>query len=91
MVAEGMPQRIGASGRQTVLAVSVGGFGLDCYGKDISDDLEKGVRSSEKQKPQHPMLWRFHANCGLLSLYLIDAEQLSFKKGTTFVRKTMIY
>ena len=51
MVAEGMPQRIGASGRQTVLAVFVGGFGLDCYRRNISDDLEKGLRSSEKQKP----------------------------------------
>ena len=30
MVTEGMPQRIGASGRQTVLAVFVGGLGLDC-------------------------------------------------------------
>ena len=51
MVAEGMPQRIGASGRQTVLAVFVGSFGLDCYGINISDDLEKGSRSSERQKP----------------------------------------
>ena len=50
MVAEGMAQRIGASGRQTVLAVFVDGFGLDFYGINISDDLEKGSRSSERQK-----------------------------------------
>ena len=31
------------------------GFGLDCYGKNILDDLEKGLRSSEKQKTQDPM------------------------------------
>ena len=49
MVAEGVAQCVGAPGRQTVF---VGGFGLDCYGKNISDDLEKGSRSSEKQK-QH--------------------------------------
>ena len=30
VVAEGMAQRIGASGRQAVLAVFVGGLGLDC-------------------------------------------------------------
>ena len=30
VVAEGMAPGIGASGRQTVLAVFVGGFGLDC-------------------------------------------------------------
>ena len=30
MVAEGMAQRIGAPGRQTVLAVFVGAFGSDC-------------------------------------------------------------
>ena len=48
MIAEGMPQRIGASGRQTVLAVFAGGFSLDCYEINISDDLEKGLRSSEK-------------------------------------------
>ena len=52
VVAEGMAQGIGASGRQTVLAVFVGGFGLDCYGRNISDDLEKGLRPSEKQKPR---------------------------------------
>ena len=52
MVAEGMAQCVGASGRQTVLAVFVGGFGLDCYGIKISDDLKKGSRSSEKQKPR---------------------------------------
>ena len=80
MVAEGMAQRIGASGRRTVLAVFVGGFGLDCYGRNISDDLEKGVRSSEKQKPQHPILWRFHANCGLLSLYLMMRSNLVLKR-----------
>ena len=54
MVAEGMAQRIGASGRQTVLAVFVGDFGLDCYEINISDDLEKGLRSSERQKLRHP-------------------------------------
>ena len=43
MVAEGMAQRIGALGRQTVLGVFVGGFGLDCYGRNISDDLEKRI------------------------------------------------
>ena len=80
MIAESMAQGIGASGRQTVLAVFVGGFGLDCYGRDISDDLEKGVRSSEKQKPQHPMLWKFHANCGLLSLYLMMRSNLVLKR-----------
>ena len=52
VVAEGMAQGIGASGRQTVLAVFVGGFGLDCYRRNISDDLEKGLRPSEKQKPR---------------------------------------
>ena len=52
MVAEGMTQGIGASGRQTVLAVFVGDFGLDCYEINISDDLEKGLRSSERQKPR---------------------------------------
>ena len=36
-------QGIGASGRQTVLAVFVGGFGLDCYERNISDDLEKRI------------------------------------------------
>ena len=30
VVAEGMSQGIGALGRQTVLTVFVGGFGLDC-------------------------------------------------------------
>ena len=54
MVTEGVAQGIGASSRQTVLAVFVGGFGLDCYRRNISDDLEKGSRSSEKQKPRHP-------------------------------------
>ena len=58
MVAEGMAQGIGASGWQTVLAVFVGDFGLDCYEINISDDLEKGLRSSEKQK-QHD--YRTHA------------------------------
>ena len=48
VVAEGVAQRIGASGRQSVLAVFVGSFSLDCYGINISDDLEKGLRSSEK-------------------------------------------
>ena len=48
MVTEGMAQRIGAPGRQTVLAVFAGGFSLDCYEINISDDLEKGLRSSEK-------------------------------------------
>ena len=52
----------------TVLAVFIGGFGLECYGINISDDLEKGLRSSEKQK-QHD--YRTHAtaefevSCGL--------------------------
>ena len=41
MVAEGMAQGIGVLGWQTVLAVFVGGFGLDCYERNISDDLEK--------------------------------------------------
>ena len=50
MVAEGMPQGISTSGRQAVLAVFVGDFGLDCYEINISDDLEKGLRSSERQK-----------------------------------------
>ena len=48
MVAEGMAQCIGASGRQTVLAVFVGDLDLDCYRINVSDDLEKGLRSSEK-------------------------------------------
>ena len=52
MVAEGVAQGIGAPGRQTVLAVFAGGFSLDCYEINISDDLEKGLRSSEKQKPR---------------------------------------
>ena len=45
-----------------------GGFCLTCYGRNISDDLEKGLRSSEKQK-QHD--YRTHAaaefevSCGL--------------------------
>ena len=68
MVAESMAQRIGASGRQTVLAVFVDGFGSDCYGKNISDDLEKGLRSSEKQK-QHDYRTqateKFEVSCGL--------------------------
>ena len=50
MVTEGMPQRIGASGRQTVLSIFVGAFGLDCQRINSSDDLEKGTRSSERQK-----------------------------------------
>ena len=62
MVAEGVAQAIGASGRQTVLAVFVGGLGLDCYGRNISDDLEKGLRSSKKQK-QHD--YRTHATSEL--------------------------
>ena len=68
VVAEGMAQGIGASGRQTVLAVFVGGFGLDCYGRNISDDLEKGLRPSEKQK-QHDYRTQataeFEVSCGL--------------------------
>ena len=48
MVAESMAQRIGTSGRQTVLAVFVGDLDLDCYRINVSDDLEKGLRSSEK-------------------------------------------
>ena len=88
MVAEGMPQRIGASCRQTVLAVFVGGFGLDCYRRNISDDLEKGSRSSEKQK-QHD--YRTHAtaefevSCGLRlvvgsrpNLLLFDSKKFSY-------------
>ena len=68
MVAEGMPQGIGTSGRQTVLAVFVDGFGSDCYGKNISDDLEKGLRSSEKQKPRASIshrAYRTHPTSGL--------------------------
>ena len=66
MVAEGMPQGIGASGRQTVLAVFVDGFGSDCYGINISDDLEKGLRSSENRnrlRIAHTLRrdWRFYA------------------------------
>ena len=48
MVAEGMAQRIGASGRQTVLAVFVGDLDSDCYRINVSDNLEKGLRLSEK-------------------------------------------
>ena len=62
MVAEGVSQGIGAPGRQTVLAVFVGDFGLDCYEINISDDLEKGLRSSEKQKPR---AYRTHPTSGL--------------------------
>ena len=66
MVAEDMAQGIGASGRQTVLAVFVGGFGSDCYGINISDDLEKGLRSSENRnrlRIAHTLRrdWRFYA------------------------------
>ena len=80
-----VPVSLGAGGHllgwpTLVLAVFVGGFGLDCYGRNISDDLEKGVRSFEKQKPQHPILWRFHANCGLLSLYLMIRSNLVLKR-----------
>jgi len=88
MVAEGVAQRIGASCRQTVLAVFVGGFGLDCYRRNISDDLEKGSRSSEKQK-QHD--YRTHAtaefevSCGLRlvvgsrpNLLLFDSKNFSY-------------
>ena len=68
MVTEGVAQGIGASSRQTVLAVFVGGFGLDCYRRNISDDLEKGSRSSEKQK-QHDYRThataKFEVSCGL--------------------------
>ena len=73
MVAEGMAQRIGASGRQTVLAVFVGGFGLDCYGRNISDDLEKRIEVVWKAetacvRSAHTLRqdWRFHAGYGLL-------------------------
>ena len=40
------------------------GFGLDCYGKNILDDLEKGLRSSEKQKPRYPTSG-LEVSCGL--------------------------
>ncbi len=62
MVAESMAQRIGTSGRQTVLAVFVGDFGLDCYEINISDDLEKGLGSSERQKLHD---YRTHATAEL--------------------------
>ncbi len=54
MVAEGMAQGIGASGRQTVLAVFVGGFGLDCYERNISDDLEKRIEVVWKAETATP-------------------------------------
>ena len=63
-----MAQGIGASGRQTVLTVFVGGFGLDCYGINISDDLKKGSRSSEKQKQydyRTQATAEFEVSCGL--------------------------
>ena len=71
MVAESMPQGIGASGWQTVLAVFVGDFGLDCYEINISDDLEKGLRSSERQKlrtrykqpTQATACYEYYRNC----------------------------
>ena len=43
---------VGGADEVTVQVVFVGAFGLDCYGINISDDLKKGSRSSEKQKPR---------------------------------------
>ena len=68
MVTEGVAQGIGASGRQTVLAVFVGGFGLDCYRRNISDDLEKGSRSSERQKLRVYRIQAAYAGYGLLRI-----------------------
>ena len=70
MVAEGVSQRIDASGRQTVLAVFVGDFGLDCYEINISDDLEKGLRSSERQKLLAYQIQVAYAGYGLLRILL---------------------
>ena len=68
MVAEGMVQRISASGRQAVLAVFVGDFGLDCYEINISDDLEKGLRSPERQKLRAYQIQVAYAGYGLLRI-----------------------
>ena len=68
MVAEGMAQRISASGRQAVLAVFVGDFGLDCYEINISDDLEKGLRSPERQKLHAYRIQVAYAGYGLLRI-----------------------
>ena len=68
MVAEGMAQRISASGRQAVLAVFVGDFGLDCYEINISDDLEKGLRSPERQKLRAYRIQVAYAGYGLLRI-----------------------
>ena len=68
MVAEGMAQRISASGRQAVLAVFVGDFGLDCYEINISDDLEKGLRSPERQKLRAYQIQVAYAGYGLLRI-----------------------
>ena len=62
MVAEGMAQRIGASGRQTVLAVFVGDFGLNCYEINIS------LRSSERQKLRAYQIQAAYAGYGLLRI-----------------------
>ena len=57
---------LGAVGQVAGAVVAVaafdGGLGLDCYGINISDDLEKGLRSSEKQKPR---AYRTHPTSGL--------------------------
>ena len=68
MVTEGMAQRIGTPGRQTVLAVFVGDFGLDCYEINISDDLEKESRSSERQKLRAYRIQAAYAGYGLLRI-----------------------
>ena len=68
MVTEGMAQRIGTPGRQTVLAVFVGDFGLDCYEINISDDLEKGLRSPERQKLRAYRIQVAYAGYGLLRI-----------------------
>ena len=70
MVAEGMAQGIGTSDRQAVLAVFVGDFGLDCYEINISDDLEKGSRSSERQKLRTYQIQAAYAGYGLLRILL---------------------
>ena len=70
VVAKSMAQRIGTSGRQTVLAVFVGDFGLDCYEINISDDLEKGSRSSERQKLRAYQIQAAYAGYGLLRILL---------------------
>ena len=59
---------IGETDQAAGFVVVVGGFGLDCYGINISDDLKKGSRSSEKQKQydyRTQATAEFEVSCGL--------------------------